>query len=144
MLRLITSVTGQDGAGPNLGRTLAWPLQQRFAGLAGLRRPAGLGRLARAAERGDDGGDGVLQRDVLPQPDDPPAGQLQRRISHPVPFHVAGQLRVPVAPVDRRPGAVIGAGVPETTVHEDRDLPRGERDVGPYLPAAVQVETVVL
>jgi len=72
------------------------------------------------------------------------AGQGQRRVVGPVALDVAQQLRAPVPLVVARLGAVLGARVPEAAVDEDGHLARGERDVRPDPPAAVQVQPVVL
>jgi len=93
------------------------------------------------AERGDHGRDGVVERYVLPQPDHLPAGQFQGRVGRAVAFYVALQLGVPVALVDRGLGAVLGAGVPEATVHEHRDPAGGEHDVGTDAAAGGQWST---
>ena len=62
----------------------------------------------------------------------------------PVTLDVLDQLRAPVPLVRLRLGAVFRAGVPEAAVDEDRHLARGERDIRPHAPAAVQVEPVIL
>src|SRR6202050_857045 len=95
-------------------------------------------------ERGHHGGNGVVDRHVLPEPDHGPAGQDQRRVVDPVTLEFLGQFRAPVPFVPPRLAAVLRASVPEASVDEYRDLARGERDVRPDAPAGVQVQPVVL
>ena len=85
-----------------------------------------------------------LERLVLPDPDHVPAGRGQRGVGRPVTLDVAAQLGLPVPDVARGPGAVLGAGMPEAAVDEDRDAPGRERDIGPDSLAVGQIKPVVL
>ena len=87
----------------------------------------------------DRGGQGL----VFPEPDDTPARRGQRHIGHPVPLHVAPQLRGPVPPVRGGLSSMLRTDVPEATVNEDGDLTPGKDDVRPHAKTAVQIQTVI-
>lgn len=82
-------------------------------------------------EHGLDRHDGLLDVDVLPDPDDGPLVVGEGLIDSAVTLDVGRKLRFPVVGV--RPGdlLVFRAAVPEAAVHEDGDTPPGEHDVGP-------------
>jgi len=82
-------------------------------------------------------------RDVLPHPDYGPTGLTQSRIVRAISLHVAFKLRSPVVGVAPGRRRVLGARVPEASIHEYRDLGAREHHVWPH-PCVSKVELVVL
>jgi hypothetical protein len=58
-----------------------------------------------------------------------PAHRLKLLVFFPVSGNVALKLLLPPLPVVLRQNAMVRAGVPETAIHEDRYLGRGERKI---------------
>lgn len=77
----------------------------------------------------DDQPRGLLGRDVLPDPDDGPAGTPKFFRDAPIALDVAGQLRPPVVGVGLGSASMLRTGVPEAPVDENRDLRPSESDV---------------
>jgi hypothetical protein len=67
---------------------------------------------------------------VLPNPDDLPPRGREHRIRREISLLIPLDLRAPPLRVRCRPGRVLRAAVPETTVYEDGDVRRTEDDVG--------------
>lgn len=67
---------------------------------------------------------------MLPDPDYVPPEISKMRVRLPVPFDIARELRRPPRGVAFRDGLVIGAPVPEASVHEHSDLLPGKQDIG--------------
>ena len=74
---------------------------------------------------------GVVAHCVLPDPDDLPILGGQQLGDVPVPFGVPLQLPAPPVAVVSRHDAVLGAAVPEATIHEHGDSFGREADVNP-------------
>ena len=73
---------------------------------------------------------GALRRLVLPDPNDGPTLRFESCVRIGVAAPVALDLRPPPLGVLLRPGAVLGAPVPEAPVDEDRNPKPGKGDVG--------------
>ena len=69
---------------------------------------------------------------VLPRANDLPPGSNEGDVYTLISIGIASQLRLPVVTVALRYVAVFWAAVPEASVHEDRDLPPAEHDVGSH------------
>lgn len=80
---------------------------------------------------------------VFPDADDGPSSGLECLGVLPVSLLVAFKLRIPIARVYARSGAVLRAGVPETAVDEYRYPLSSEDNVGSYSSAVRKIDTVV-
>ena len=72
---------------------------------------------------------GSLHRFVLPYVDGEPSKDDELIVHAPVPRTVCRQLRCPPLGVVLRRGVVLGAPVPEATIHEDSHLRPRENDI---------------
>lgn len=66
---------------------------------------------------------------MFPNPKDAPAGPAQGFTDQPVTGLVMGKFLFPKRPVAGGVRAVLGAGVPKTTVHENGQSDPGENEV---------------
>jgi hypothetical protein len=66
---------------------------------------------------------------MFPDPDDGPPSFFQGSIVSAVSFEILSQLRLPPGGVRLWESCVLGAAMPEASVHEYGDLRRGEYDV---------------
>ena len=87
---------------------------------------------------------GALGRDVLPDPQDGPAGAGQELLDPAVSGGDAFELGQPVVGVCAWPRAVPAARVPEATVDEHGHAVPGEDDVGPDLEAGTWTSRLTL
>lgn len=92
----------------------------------------------------DNGTDRIREGHVFPEPDDSPAGIVKSSVGGTVPLDVAAEFGGPIPLVRRGLSTMLGAYVPETAVHEDRDLPGREDDVRANTSAVGEVEPVIL
>src|ERR1019366_3534867 len=69
---------------------------------------------------------------VFPNPQDPPVGPPQGARHQKITRSVAGKFIFPKGAVGFRLGRVLGAAMPETAVHEDRQLELGKNKIGTH------------
>ena len=81
---------------------------------------------------GDDGLDGIVRRDVLPQPDDAPTARLERNGRPQVARSIRGDLFPPIGSIGCGLCAVKRASVPEAAIEKHGDFGSGERDIRTY------------
>jgi hypothetical protein len=72
---------------------------------------------------------------MLPYPHDCPTASREKRVVSHITLHVPPDLCIPVVRVSGGPRSVLGAAMPETTIHEDRKA----RSANNHICATTQV-----
>jgi hypothetical protein len=82
-----------------------------------------------SGERIADFRDHLIEREVLPETDDCPTSCLEFSVVAGIALNVAFELSLPPGGVGFRCGSMLGASVPEASVHEDRHASATKDDV---------------
>ena len=78
---------------------------------------------------------------MFPDPENPPAGPPQGAVHQSVAGFVAGEFPMPERPVVCWLGAVFGAGMPETAVHEHCEPRLPENKIRPHAKSSLRAGT---